>query len=296
MIESFGEKASKLLFHLIFILLSLFCVMPFFYVVSASLTSADGLMQNGYTLIPSDFSLEAYEYCLRSAGSLLQAYAVTIAVTVIGTVLSLILTSMLGYVISRRDFVLHRKLAFIVFFTMLFSGGMVPSYILITKYYHMRDTIWALILPSVVGAWNVFLMKGFFTGIPASLMEASKLDGCTEYGTFFRIVVPISKPAFATVGLFVAFNYWNSWWNSMMYTTKSELVTLQYYLQRIMNSIQMLQEALSNGVSVNIDMATFPTASARMALCVLAAGPMLVIFPFFQKYFVKGMAVGSVKE
>lgn len=296
MIESFGERVSKLLFHLTFIIISICCVVPFLYVVSASLTSADGLMQNGYTLIPSEFSTEAYDYCLKSAVSLLQSYGVTITVTVAGTALGLVLTSMMGYVISRRDFILHRQLAFIVFFTMLFSGGMVASYILITKYYGMRDSIWALILPSAVGAWNIFLMKGFFVNIPTSLIEASKLDGCTEYGTFFRIVVPISKPAFATVGLFMAFNYWNSWWNSMMYTTKSELVTLQYYLQRIMNSIQMLQEALSHGVNVNLDMSTFPSASARMALCVLAAGPMLVIFPFFQKHFVKGMAVGSVKE
>ena len=296
MIESFGEKLSRWLIHLVFILMSLFCVVPFLYVVSASLTSNNGLMQNGYTLIPSEFSTEAYSYCMKSGLSLLQAYGVTITVTVVGTFISLVLVSMLGYVISRRDFGGHRVIAFIVFFTMLFSGGMVPSYILITKYYHLRDTIWVLILPACVGAWNVMLMKGFFVNIPTSLLEASKLDGCTEYGTFFRIVVPISKPAFATVGLFVAFNYWNSWWDSMMYTTKAELVTLQYYLQRIMSNISMLQEALMRGLNVNIDMSKIPTTSARMALCVLAAGPMLVIFPFFQKHFVKGMSVGSVKE
>ena len=296
MIETYGERFSKVLIHLIFILLSLCCVVPFLYVVSASLTSSDGLMANGYTLFPSEFSTEAYEYCMKSGLSLIQSYGVTIFVTAVGTALSLICTSMLGYVISRRDFPLHRNLAFLVFFTMLFSGGMVPSYILITKYYHLRDSIWVLILPTCVGAWNVMLMKGFFTGIPASLMEASKLDGCSEYGTFFRIVIPISKPAFATVGLFVAFNYWNSWWDCMMYTTKAELVTLQYYLQRIMSNINMLQEAIMRGVNVNIDMSKIPTTSARMALCVLAAGPMLVIFPFFQKYFVKGLSVGSVKE
>lgn len=296
MIESFRERFSKILIHLFFILLALFCVVPFLYVVSASFTSQSGLMQNGYTLIPSDFSTEAYEYCMKSAQSLLQAYGVTITVTVLGTFISLVFTSMLAYVISRRDFRLHRQLSFIVFFTMLFNGGMVPSYILITKYYHLRDTLWVMILPYVIGAWNVFLMKGFFANVPTSLLEASKLDGCTEYGTFFRIVIPVSKPAFATVGLFTAFGYWNDWWLSMMYTTENSLTSLQYYLQRIMQNIQFLQQAVSRGMNISVDMSTFPTSTARMALCVLAAGPMLVIFPFFQKYFVKGLTVGSVKE
>lgn len=296
MIESFGERMSRILIHIFFVLISLFCVVPFMYVVSASFTSQLGLMQNGYTLFPSEFSTEAYRYCMQSLQSLLQAYGVTIVVTVVGTVLSLVFTSMLAYVVSRRDFPLHRQIAFIVFFTMLFNGGMVPSYILITKYYHLRDTLWVMILPYVISAWNVFLMKGFFANIPTSLLEASKLDGCTEYGTFFRIVVPVSKPAFATVGLLTAFGYWNDWWLSMMYTTESELTSLQYYLQRIMKNIQYLQEAVSRGMNVSVDMSTFPTSTARMALCVLAAGPMLIIFPFFQKYFVKGLTVGSVKE
>lgn len=296
MIESFREKIGKYLIHVLFIAISLFCVVPFLYVFSASFTSQAGLMQNGYTLIPSDFSTEAYEYCIKSSKSLLQAYGVTISVTVLGTAISLLLTSMLAYVISRRDFRLHRQIAFVVFFTMLFNGGMVPSYILITKYYGLRDTLWVMILPYVIGAWNVFLMKGFFSNVPASLLEASRLDGCTEYGTFFRIVVPVSKPAFATVGLFTAFGYWNDWWLSMMYTTDSNYTSLQYYLQRIMKNIQYLQEAVSRGMAASVDMSTFPASTARMALCVLAAGPMLLVFPFFQKYFVKGLTVGSVKE
>lgn len=295
MIESFGEKISKYLIHIIFIVVSLCCVVPFLYVVSASLTSPEGFAMNGYTLIPSDFSLEAYEYCFKSVKSLLDSYWVTIKITVIGTVLSLIITSMMGYVISRRSFAWHRGLSFMVFFTMLFSGGLVAQYLLVTKYYGLRDNIWALILPCF-SAWNCMLFKGFFSNIPDSLVEASKLDGCTEYGTFFRIVVPISKPAFATVGLYFAFGYWSSWYNCMLYTTKSELVTLQYYLQRIMQNIELLEEALRMGAGVSIDITNVPKAATRMALCVLAAGPMLLIFPFFQKYFTKGLTVGSVKE
>lgn len=296
MIESFSDKLGKFLIHAVFVLMALFCVVPFLFVLSASFTSQSGLMLNGYTLIPSEFSTDAYEHCLKSAASLLQAYGVTFTVTALGTLMSLFFTSLLAYAISRRDFSLHRKIAFLVFFTMLFNGGMVPSYILITKYYHLRNRLMVMILPYVISAWNVFLMKGFFSNMPTSLLEASKLDGCTEYGTFFRIVVPISKPAFATVGLFTSFGYWNDWWLSMMYTTDDNLTSLQYYLQRIMKNIQYLQEAVSRGMNVSVDMSTFPASTARMALCVLAAGPMLLIFPFFQKYFVKGMTVGSVKE
>ncbi len=284
----------KSITHMLFLLLSLCCVIPILYVLSASFTSEQGISENGYTLIPSIFSTEAYEYVLASPESLLTSYAITITVTLIGTTLSLLLTSMLAYAISRRDFPLHRKLSFLVFFCMLFNGGMVPSYILITKYYHLNDTLMALILPYTIVPWNVFLMRSFFTDLPQSLLDSAKLDGCSEIGTFFRIAVPISKPAFATVGLFIAFAYWNDWWLSMMYTTKTELVSLQYYLYRIMNSIEFLTSSLASNVTVNTSL--LPSATARMALCVLAAGPMLLIFPFFQKYFVKGLTVGAVKE
>ncbi len=285
---------SKIVINLIFILVSLCCVVPLLYILSASLTSEMGLAVNGYTLIPSEFSTSAYEYIFKSPKQLINSYIVTVSVTVFGTFFSLLFTSMLGYVIARKDFKFHGVLSFLTLFTLLFNGGMVPTYILLNNYYHLGDSIFALILPYIIMPWHVFLMKGFFGDTPMSLIEAAKIDGANEVGIFFRIVAPISKPAFAAVGLFIAFTYWNDWWLSLMYINDPELNSLQYYLYRIMNNIQFLVTSIQAG-NISMDVSNLPNESARMALCVLAAGPMLIIFPFFQKYFVRGLSVGAVK-
>lgn len=285
---------SKVIIHLIFISIAVSCVTPLLYVLSASLSDEAQLAKEGYSLLPRGFSLHAYEYVLQSPKQILSAYGVTIFVTVFGSIVSLLVTSMLAYTMARKDFRLHRVVSFLVLFTLLFSGGMVPTYILITKYYHLKDTIWALILPYIIMPWHVFLMKGFFNDISVSLIEAAKIDGAGEVRTFFSIIVPISKPAFATVGLFCTFTYWNDWWLSMLYIDSSSLNSLQFYLYRIMNNIQFLASSMQAG-NIGIDVANLPGETARMALCVLAAGPMLFIFPFFQKYFVKGLTLGGVK-
>jgi putative aldouronate transport system permease protein len=278
----------------LFIILSLACVIPLVLIVSASFSSRLGLNVKGYSLIPPEFSLEAYRYIFKSPRQLLSSYGVTISVTILGTVLSLLCTSMFAYAIARRDFKYHNLLSFLLLFTLLFSGGMVPSYIMISRYYHLKNNILVLILPYVIIPWHVFLMKGFFLDIPVSLMEAAKIDGARELTIFFRIVLPISKPALATIGLFCAFTYWNDWWLSLLYIDNPKLNSLQYYLYRIMNNIQFLTSSMQN-VNLNIDLSKLPGETARMALCVLAAGPMLFIFPFFQKYFVRGLTVGAVK-
>ncbi len=285
---------SNFIINLIFILVSICCVVPLLYIVSASLTSEVSLSTEGYSLIPGEFSVRAYEYIFQSPKQLINSYMVTIGVTVVGTFFSLLFTSMLGYVIARKDFKFHGLLSFLTLFTLLFNGGMVPTYILLNNYYHLGDTIFALILPYIIMPWHVFLMKGFFGDTPMSLIEAAKIDGASEVGIFFRIIIPISKPAFAAVGLFIAFTYWNDWWLSLMYINDATLNSLQYYLYRIMNNIQFLITTMQAG-NVSIDISNLPNESARMALCVLAAGPMLFIFPFFQKHFVKGLAVGAVK-
>ena len=253
-----------------------------------------GLSLNGYTLVPSEFSLSAYEYIFKSPKQLINSYIVTVSVTVFGTFFSLLFTSMLGYVIARKDFKLHGLFSFLTLFTLLFNGGMVPTYILINNYYHLGDNILALILPYIIMPWHVFLMKGFFGDTPMSLIEAAKIDGATKTQTLRRIVAPISKPAFAAVGLFIAFTYWNDWWLSLMYINDPDLNSLQYYLYRIMNNIQFLVTSIQAG-NISVDISNLPSESARMALCVLAAGPMLFIFPFFQKHFVRGLSVGAVK-
>lgn len=285
---------SKIVINLIFILVSLCCVVPLLYILSASFTSEVGLALNGYTLIPGEFSTSAYEYIFKSPKQLINSYIVTVSVTVFGTFFSLLFTSMLGYVLARKDFKFNASLSFLTLFTLLFNGGMVPTYILLNNYYHLGDSIFALILPYIIMPWHVFLMKGFFGDTPMSLIEAAKIDGANEVGIFFRIVAPISKPAFAAVGLFIAFTYWNDWWLSLMYINDPELNSLQYYLYRIMNNIQFLVTSIQAG-NVSMDVSNLPNESARMALCVLAAGPMLIIFPFFQKYFVRGLSVGAVK-
>lgn len=294
MIQSKEEKIANRVITLIFIIIGLFCVVPIFYILAASLSDEITLSREGYSLLPRGFSLEAYKYVLESPKAILNAYGVTILVTLGGTVVSLLFTAMFAYVIARKDFKLSRIFSFMVFFSMLFNGGLVPTYIMMTKYYNMKDMIFALIIPYIIMPWHVFLMKGFLSDIPTSLIEAAKIDGAGEVKTFFKIILPISKPAMATVGLFIAFTYWNDWYQSMLYIDKASLNSLQFYLYRIMNNIQYLSSSMMSG-NISIDMSNMPSETARMALCILAAGPMLVIFPFFQKYFVKGLTVGAVK-
>ncbi|WP_373214204.1 carbohydrate ABC transporter permease [Ruminococcus sp. 5_1_39BFAA] len=296
MIEKKSSRyIQKIVFNGVFIFLAVVCVFPLLLIVSAAFTEETSLAIEGYKLWPSKFSLDAFSYILQSPKQILMSYGVTIFVTVVGTIGGLLTTSMLAYVIARKDFKFSGILSFLVFFTLLFNGGMVPSYIMIAKYYHLKDTIWALILPYIVIPWHVFLMKGFFADIPMSLVDAAKMDGAGEIRVFFNIIVPVSKPAFATIGLLTAFTYWNDWWLSMLYIDDAKLTSLQYYLYRIMNNIQFLTTSMQAG-NISIDISNMPNETARMALCLLAAGPMLVIFPFFQKYFVKGLTVGAVKE
>ncbi|MDR3167801.1 MAG: carbohydrate ABC transporter permease [Treponema sp.] len=289
-----NSAINKLLINGLFILVSMACTIPLLFIVSASFTSRAALSLKGYTLFPSVFSLEAYRYIFKIPLPLIAAYGVTLLVTTAGTVTSLLCTSMFAYAIARRDFKYHKLFSFLLLFTLLFSGGMVPSYIMISRYYHLKNTILVLILPYVIIPWHVFLMKGFFMDMPVSLIEAAKLDGAGEATIFFRIVMPISKPALATIGLFCAFTYWNDWWLSLLYIDNPRLTSLQYYLYRIMNNIQFLTSSMQN-MSLSIDFSQLPGETARMALCVLAVGPMLFIFPFFQKYFVRGLTVGAVK-
>lgn len=286
------KKTSHFFIHVVFILISICCVVPIFYIVAASFSDELLLKQLGYALFPRGLSMDAYKHVFESPKAILSAYGVSISVTVIGTVVSLLFTTMLGYVMTRRDFKGSRYISFLVFFAMMFNAGMVPTYIAFVRWYHLRDTLIALILPYVIVPWHVFLMKSFLADTPYTLIEAARIDGAGELRTFFQIVVPLAKPALATVGLFTAFTYWNDWYQSMMYIENQTLISLQYYMYRIMNNISFLSQSM---FAVGVDLSKLPSETTRMAMCVLAAGPMLIVFPFFQKYFVKGMTVGSVK-
>ncbi|BBI32711.1 carbohydrate ABC transporter permease [Cohnella abietis] len=285
---------SKWLIHLWFIVFSLFCIIPFLYVISISFSKESDIAIYGYQLIPRTITTFAYEYLLESPKALINSYLVSITVTVLGTALSLIITAKLAYVLSRKDFHGSKPMSFFVFFTLLFSGGLVPSYILIKNYMHIDDTMLSLIFPYVIMPWHVLLMKGFLSDIPLALIESAKIDGAGEWKIFYRIVLPISKPAIATLTLFIAFIYWNDWYMALLYIDNQNLVPLQFMLYRIMNNIQFLSTSLQTG-NISIDLSQMPNETARMAIAILAAGPILFVFPFFQKYFVKGLTVGAVK-
>ncbi|RED64905.1 putative aldouronate transport system permease protein [Cohnella lupini] len=286
---------SKLLIHLLFIIVTLCMIVPFILVVSISFTDETSIMENGYQFIPGEFSMKAYEYIFKAPILLLRAYGVTILTTVAGTLLSLFVTAMLGYVISRRDFRYRTPATFLIFFTMLFNGGLVPSYILITQYLFLQNTLWALILPALISPFYIMIMKGFLSKMPFEIIESAKMDGARELKIFFKIILPLSTPALATLGLFISFGFWNSWFPSLLYIDNEKLIPIQLLLVRMLQSLEFLT---SNSDFVNqfgVDTSELPTLSARMAMAILAGGPMVFIFPFFQKYFVKGLTVGSLK-
>ncbi|MCH1639419.1 carbohydrate ABC transporter permease [Paenibacillus timonensis] len=288
-------EISKIWLNLLFIVLSIVVVLPFLLVVAVSLTDEKTITKNGYQFIPESFSLDAYRYLLDAPDILLRAYGVTITVTVIGALTGLLLTAMTAYVISRPDYRYNRITTFYVFFTMLFSGGLVPSYILMTQYLHLKDSLLALILPVLLSPFNIMVMKGFMSKIPLEIIESAKIDGARELRIFFRIILPLSTPALATLGLLISFTYWNEWFNGMLYIDDPSKVPLQLLLVRTLNSIEFLTSNSEFTQQLGIDLASFPNNSARMAIAVLAGGPMLVIFPFFQRFFVKGLTVGSLK-
>lgn len=292
-IRSRAQQWFQGLNHVFFILASIVTVIPLIYVLSVSLTSDSDIVHYGYSLIPAHITGRAYGYLLQAPKQLINAYIITIVVTVVGTILSLILTTTVAYVMTRRDYRYHRITTFFVFFTMLFNGGLVPTYMVVTKILHLQDTIFALVLPYGVSAWFAMLMRGFLMGMPFEVIESAKIDGASELRIFAGIIVPLSKPALATVGLFYALGYWNDWWLAMLYISDSNLVPLQYLLQSIMSNLEHLTSHMQAGLSINLDQ--IPGESARMAIAVLAIGPMMFVFPFFQKYIVRGLTLGAVK-
>ncbi|GMQ58436.1 carbohydrate ABC transporter permease [Vallitalea sediminicola] len=287
------SNLNEYIINAIFIVISILFVIPILYIISISLTSERDILEYGYKLLPTNVTVNAYKYVFNNPWQIINSYGVSIFITVFGTLLSLFLSTMLAYTMSRKDYRYSRITSFIVFFTLLFNGGLVPTYILIVNYLHLKNTIWALILPYTINAWYVILLKGFLSTIPLALVEAARIDGASEVGTFFKIVIPLSKPALAAVGLLICFTYWNDWWLSLLYIDKTNIMPLQYLLYRIMANVDFLSRQAASSIGVNVR--EIPTESLRMAMCVIAAGPMLILFPFFQRYFVKGITVGSVK-
>lgn len=240
---------------------------------------------------PIDFSLDAYKLIFRDS-TIYKSYGVTTFVTVIGTVLSMIFTSAMAYTLSVKSVKYRNHMAFYIYFTMLFQGGLVASYLLISKYLDMKDTIWVLIVPSMLSAWNMFLLRNFFASIDDSIAESAKIDGANDAYILFKIILPISLPAIATIGLFYALGYWNKWFDAMLYINNKDLFPLQYLIQRIMNNLDYI-----NQVSADVTLPNFipPAMTVRLATTVVTIGPIVFLYPFLQKYFVKGLMVGAVK-
>ena len=289
------DMVVKLISHLVLIILSVCCLLPFLIILGSSFESQSQIMDTGYTVIPKDFTFEAYKAVFRNPKKLIDAYKITIISSVSMTLLGLFLQTTYGYVLSRRDYPYRRFLSFFAFFTMLFNGGLVPSYILISQWLGLKNSILALFIPGAAGAWYILMLKSFFMDIPFELIESAKLDGAKEMSIYWKIILPLSKPAIACIALFILFGAWNSWYSSMLYIEDETKVQLQYMLMSIMKNIEFLNSDEALQLGVNTAQSSPPTLNARMAMCVLAAGPIVLVFPFFQKYFVKGLTVGSVK-
>jgi putative aldouronate transport system permease protein len=275
--------------HLALTLFGLACVIPMILVISISLSDERQVAREGYSLLPVGFTTFAYEYVLRQPGQILQAYGVTIFITAIGTVFGLVLCAMLGYAISRKDYKFSGILSFYVFFTLLFSGGMVPFYILVTRYLGLKDNILVLILPYLVTAWYVLILRTSFAQLPVELLDAARIDGAGEWRIFFQIVLPLSKPVLATIGLFFILRFWNDWFLALLFINTAALYPLQYLLYVLMANINFLA---SNPQTTGVPI---PAQSARMAMAVLAFGPALFSFLLLQKYFVRGITIGGLK-
>jgi len=288
----------KIIIHMFFITVSLCYFLPLILVVSASFTSERYLLSDGFSLFPREFTTEAYKLAFANGKRVLRAYGVTAAYAVSYTLIMLLSAGMTGYALSRHNFAYKRWVSRIVFFTMLFNGGPISIYIINTSWYHLGDSFGIYIAGAICGgAWNILMIKSFVMGIPESLFESAKIDGAKETTVFFRIAVPLSKPVLATLGFYCMVSCWNNWTTSLVYIRNYKLQTLQYLLQEVLNNINLLKSMTDKGLSVGISGTgnILPSESLKYALCVIVSGPMLLVFPFFQKFFVKGATLGAVK-
>lgn len=273
-------------------LFALVCLIPFIMIISSSFTSEAYILRYGYTIIPRDFTVRGYTLALMNPAAILQSYAVTTFVTVSTTVLSVFVCVMTGYVLQRKDFNWRFGFSFFFFFTTLFNGGLVPWYILCIKYLHFKNNILALIIPGIVSVWNILLVKGYMAGIPYEITESAKIDGAGDFRIFVRLILPISKPIVATLALFTAIGTWNDWFGCMIFISDERLFTLQYFLYKLLNSVQVLKSIMER---TGREIPNIPVESMKMSLTVIVTGPIILVYPFIQKHFVKGLTLGAVK-
>ncbi|MBQ8637093.1 MAG: carbohydrate ABC transporter permease [Clostridia bacterium] len=285
-------RVISLVSYISFIIFGLICVIPMLMVISISFTSEQSIAENGFALIPKELSLEAYKILFANPEQILTAYKTTAIVTITGTIMSVLFTAQAAYVTSRPIFFAQKQISFVFYFTQLFNGGLVPTYILVTQYLHLKNSLWAIILILMISPWNVFLLRTYIKAVPESLIESAKLDGASEFRIFYQIIIPLTISGVATVAITTAIGYWNDWYQNMLYISDVDKYSLQYLLQTLLGKIDFLKAAGDVGMMTGMQV---PEETLRMATCVVAIGPMAILFLFVQRFFVRGVTVGSVK-
>ncbi len=278
-------------------LIAIYCVVPFFLMLSVSFSSEASLTKFGYQFFPREFSSAAYEYLWAKRFTIFRAYGMTILVTVVGTISNLAITSLFAYPLSRRDFRPRNFFAFLIFFSIMFNGGLTSTYIIWTQLFHIKNTIWALLLPGgLMSAMNVLLVRNYYSAsIPFEIVEAARIDGANEFKIFARIMLPLSKPVLATIGLFASIGYWNNWTNGLYYISDAKLYTIQVFLKKLMDNIEYLKTSSDMQEAAGLAMQSLPSEGARMAIAIIALLPILMVYPLVQKQMIKGLVVGGVK-
>jgi ABC-type glycerol-3-phosphate transport system permease component len=290
------DKSDRIVRGFAYIFISLFalmCLVPFVLMISTSFSTESEITKTGFALIPKGFTFTAYELLLKNSKQLFGAYIVTIVMTICGTFIGLFIISMTGYALQRKDFPFRNGISFYIYFTTLFQGGLVPYYILVTKYMGLKDNYLAVFLPLLMTPWLIILMKNFIKSIPYEITESGKIDGAGDITIFVKLILPMLKPALATIGLFLALNYWNEWYQSMLFlSAKVEFRPLQYHLYKIINEVVSLRNSVAATVT---QVTSLPLETLKMATAVVATGPIIFLYPFVQKYFISGITVGAVK-
>lgn len=287
-----ARTVFNILSYVFITLMALLCLLPFIMLVSGSFTSEEVIRFQGYSILPREVTTEAYALIFRSPEKIISAYGISILITAAGTAAGLFLLTMTAYVLSRKDFKYRNRFSFFFYFITLFNGGTVCTYIFYIRYLHLKDNLLALILPGLMNIFYLLIMRTFVASIPAELIESAKIDGAGEFRIFIQIILPLLKSGLATIGLLLALGYWNDWYNAMLYIDTEWKYPLQYMLYDLMQRQQALS-MLASQIGIRVE--SMPTNSLKLAMAVVATGPIILLYPFVQKYFVKGITIGSVK-
>ncbi|MBF0778628.1 carbohydrate ABC transporter permease [Streptococcus cuniculi] len=295
-VHSFDKKTDAI-FSLLLGIFALSCILPFIFVIVISLTDETALAFNGYSLFPEKWSFAGYEYLFQLKDKILQSLFITVFITVVGTTLNVLFTTLYAYAISRTSFKYRRFFTMMALVTMLFSAGVIPVYIVMTSFLNLKDTVAALILPMLLSPFNIMVMRSFFKKtISESILESARMDGASELRIFFQICLPLTLPGIATISLFTALAFWNDWYNALLYIQSDNLVPLQYLLMKIQSNIEYMSTNVGAGAQISAVAGSIPREATRMAIVVVSTLPIACFYPFFQRYFVKGLTIGGVKE